>query len=118
MSEPLLDGHEALGDVPVCDRHEHGRPAAREAVLVQQAGERMRAHRWRELREAAARQLRGTHLAVTARTRSDLQLVDVVQQGGDLDEGHVDRDTGGVHETSGLGGDPGDTLAVDDDAVG
>jgi hypothetical protein len=116
--EALVDGHEALPDVLVGERHQHRRPADRIALGIQQAAQWMRSDRDGQLAESHLAQPAGAEDAVLLAAGTRLQLVDVVQQGGDLDEADVDRNAGLAHQPGCLGGDATDALGMDHDPGG
>src|SRR5437588_12954738 len=70
----------------------------------------------RELGEAHYLEHRGSCDAVDASTASGLELVNVMEQGGGLDEAHVDRDPCDPQHARRLAGDAGNTFRVADDA--
>ena len=74
--------------------------------------------RHRELRVARRLQAPRADDAVLAAAAPDLDLVDVVEQGGRLDQRAVDRDPGLGHQPGSGDGDAGHALGVDDDPVG
>lgn len=106
--DPLIDGHELLRNVTIRDGDQHRRPAAREASVIQQAGRRMRGDRCSQLGKAHLGQPLGRHLAVDTLSRARLGLVDVMQQGGDLDQPDLHRNAGRNHHPRRLGGHAGD----------
>ena len=116
--EALVDGQELLRDMPVGDRDHDRWPAAWEHILVEQAAHRMRPYGWGELGVAEPLEVRRTHLAMPATSRARLKLVEVMEQGGDLDEGDVERYARSGDELGGLACHASHAFAVNQDAVG
>ena len=107
-----------LRHMPVGDGHEDRRPADRVAIVVEERVQRMGGDRHRELGVAKRLEPQRPDHAVLAAGAADLDLVDVVEQRGRLDQRAVHRDRGLGHQPGGRHGDASHALGVDDDAVG
>ena len=90
----------------------------RVAIVVEQARDRVGGDRHRELGVAQRLEPPRADDAVLAAGAPDLELVDVVEQGGGLDQRAVDRDLRLGHQAGGGNGDAGHALGMDDDPVG
>lgn len=115
--EALVDRHEALGNMAVGDGEQHRRPPDRESIIVEQRADRVRGDRDRQLLKAHQLEMLRADDAVLSAGPSYLWLVDVVEQGGDLDERHIHRDAGRRDEARRFGRNAGHALRVDDDAA-
>ena len=115
--QPLVDGHELLRHVPVRHGHDDRRPADREAILVEQAADRVGGDRHRELGVARSLEAPRADDAMLPARATDLDLVDVVEERRCLDQRAVDRDLGLGHQPRGGDGDASHALGVDDDPV-
>ena len=103
--DPLVDADEALVHMAIGDRHQDGRPAARKALWIEEAAHRVRCDRARQLAVAQLGQPPCSDQAMRLPAAAGRRLVDVVQQGGDLDELRVKLVARGRKEARRLGGD-------------
>ena len=116
--DSFVDAHELLGDPSVGDRHRLRRPATWRPRWVQQAANRVRGDRLRQLRVAALGHPARGQQAMLAAILAGAWLVDVVQQGGDRDELGIDLDPGRGQERRCLRRDPADAARMRDDPIG
>lgn len=115
--DPLIDRDERLRHMPVGHGHRNRGPASRGPRRIEQAADRVRRNRLRQLGEPALGHPSGGDEPVLLRSVAGRQLVDVMQQGGERDDVRIDLGPGSREEARPLGCDEADTSRMGNDPV-